>query len=254
MQITYEQAGEGTPLVLIHGYVGDHRTWRSQIDALSDEFAVTAWDAPGFGGSSDPSDEFRLADYADCLAEFIRILDLGRPHVVGLSFGGTLALELYRRHPQIPASLVLASAYAGWAGSLPADVVEFRLNQALQLADLPPAALVDALLPTMFSAETSPDLVKEFAASIAEFHPAGLRATARAGAENDLRDVLPLISIPTLLVYGDQDVRAPLEVAEDLHARIQGSKLVVIPKTGHIVNIEAAEQFNNEVRAFIRDS
>jgi pimeloyl-ACP methyl ester carboxylesterase len=64
----------------------------------------------------------RLDDYADCLAGFIQLLDPGRPHVGGLSRGGGLALELYRRHPQVPRSLVLASAYAGWAGSLPPEV------------------------------------------------------------------------------------------------------------------------------------
>jgi pimeloyl-ACP methyl ester carboxylesterase len=75
-----------------------------------------AWDAPGCGGSSDPPDGFRIADYAACLSDFIRKLGLGRPHVVGLSFGATLALELYRLDPELPRALVLASAYAGWSG------------------------------------------------------------------------------------------------------------------------------------------
>jgi pimeloyl-ACP methyl ester carboxylesterase len=76
---------------------------------------------------------------------------------------------------------------------------------------------------------------------------------ARASAE-DLRDVLPQIKIPTLLVYGDRDVRAPLTVAEDLHAAISRSTLVVLPDTGHLCNIEAPEAFNSAVRSFLRDS
>ena len=117
LRIAYERAGEGPPLVLLHGYVGDGRgTWRRQIDELSDEFTVVAWDAPGMGRSSDPPASFRLPDYADCLAGFVEALGLGRPHVAGLSFGGGLALELYRRHRAIPASLVLAGAYAGGPG------------------------------------------------------------------------------------------------------------------------------------------
>ena len=65
-----------------------------------------------------------LPEYADCLAAFVDALGLERPNVLGLSFGAVLALELYRRHPRVPRAFVLASAYAGWAGSLPAEVVE----------------------------------------------------------------------------------------------------------------------------------
>jgi pimeloyl-ACP methyl ester carboxylesterase len=254
LRIAYERAGTGPPLVLLHGYVGDGPTlWRRQLDELCDQFTVVAWDAPGAGGSSDPPESFGMAGYADCLAGFINRLRLGRPHVAGLSFGGALALALYRRHPAIPATLILASAYAGWGGSLPAEVAEQRLQQALVLADLSPEEFVGALLPTMFSDGTPPESVDAFGASMLAFHPAGFRAMARASAE-DLRDVLPLIGVPTLLVCGDKDVRAPRTVAEDLHAAISGSTLVVLPNTGHVCNIEAPEAFNRAVRSFLRDN
>jgi pimeloyl-ACP methyl ester carboxylesterase len=115
LRVAYRRAGQGAPLVLLHGGLGDSREWRRQLEGLADEFTVVAWDAPGCGGSSDPPAAWRLPDYADCLAGLIQVLELGRPHVGGLSWGGGLALELYRRHPQVPRSLVLASAYAGWA-------------------------------------------------------------------------------------------------------------------------------------------
>jgi pimeloyl-ACP methyl ester carboxylesterase len=250
-RIAYELKGEGPPIVLLHGYVGDRRMWRPQLDGLSDEFTVVAWDAPGYGGSSDPPEAFPLAEFADCLAAFIDALGLGRPHVVGLSFGGGLALELLRRHPELPLTLVLASAYAGWAGSLPAEVVEQRLQQALRLADRSPDELVEELVPTMFSGSAPTELVEEFTASVREFHPVGLRANSRAFAEADLRDVLPRVAVPTLLLYGDSDVRAPLSVACDLHAKIPGSRLVTIPGAGHVCNIDAPERFNREVRSFL---
>jgi len=254
LRIAYERAGAGPPLVLLHGYVGDGpTTWRRQIEDLSDEFTVVAWDAPGAGRSSDPPEWFGMAGYADCLAAFVDRLGLGRPHVAGLSFGGALALELYRRHPAVPMTLILASAYAGWAGSLPADVTEQRLQQALVLAELSPDEFVGALLPTMFSERTPRESVDEFRASMLAFHPAGFRAMARASAE-DLRDVLPHIRIPTLLVYGDRDVRAPLTVAERLHAAISGSSLVLLPDAGHVCNVEAPEEFNVAVRTFLRET
>jgi pimeloyl-ACP methyl ester carboxylesterase len=254
LRIAYERAGDGPALVLLHGYVGDGpTTWRRQIEELSDEFTVVAWDAPGVGRSSDPPESFGMAGYADCLAGFVNRLGLEKPHVAGLSFGGALALELYRRHSTIPMTLILASAYAGWAGSLPADVAEQRLQQALALANLSPEEFVGALLPTMFSEGTPAESVDEFGATMLAFRPAGFRAMAHASAE-DLRDALPQIKVPTLLVYGDKDVRAPMTVAKNLHAALSDSTLVVLPGTGHLCNIEAPEEFNRAVRKFLRDS
>jgi pimeloyl-ACP methyl ester carboxylesterase len=252
LRIAYERAGKGPPLVLVHGFVGDGRsTWGRQIDDLSDEFTVVAWDGPGAGRSADPPAWFRMPDYADCLAGFLDTLGLGRPNVVGLSFGGALSIELYRRRPTMPRSLVLAGAHAGWAGSLPSEVAEERLARSLRSSDLPPAQFVAAMLPTMFSKSASQARVAEFAASVSEFHPAGFRAMARASAEADLRDVLPRIDVPTLLLYGDEDVRAPLTVAEALHVSIPASRLVVMPGVGHVSSVEAAERFNAEVRDFL---
>jgi pimeloyl-ACP methyl ester carboxylesterase len=252
LRIAYERAGDGPTLVLLHGGLSDRREWRRQLEALSDEFTVVAWDAPGCGQSSDPPETFRLPEYADCLAAFVDALGLGRPHVVGLSFGGGLALELYRRHPTVPLTLVLASAYAGWAGSLPPAVVEQRLQQTLREADLPPKQWAPRWIPSLFTEAAPREAIDEVLAIMSEFHPAGVRAMAHAFAEADLRDILPRVQAPTLLLYGDADQRVPLDVAADLHANIPGSKLVIMPGVGHQSNIEAAERFNAEIRSFLQ--
>jgi pimeloyl-ACP methyl ester carboxylesterase len=120
LQVAYERVGSGPALMLLHGYVGDGpTTWRRQLDGLSDDFTVVAWDAPGAGRSSDPPEQFGLDGYADCLAGFLEKLSLATAYVAGLSFGGILALALQRRHFARSSALILASAYAGWAGSLP---------------------------------------------------------------------------------------------------------------------------------------
>jgi pimeloyl-ACP methyl ester carboxylesterase len=251
LTIAYERAGSGPPVVLLQGYVGDGSSvFRHQLDGLSDEYTVVAWDAPGAGRSSDPPEDFGIAGYADCAAGFIDALGLGPSHVVGLSFGGALAIALQRRRSSLTRTLVLASAYAGWHGSLPGDVAEMRLAQALLLSERSPAELVDALLPTMFALPVAADDLDAFRRTIEAFHPAGLRAMARASAE-DVSDVLPTIDVPTLLIYGDQDERAPLFVAEQLHAAIPQSRLVVLPGAGHVCNVELPKRFNDEVRAFL---
>jgi pimeloyl-ACP methyl ester carboxylesterase len=253
-RVGFERVGTSpTAVVLLHGYVGDGpATWRHQLDGLADSYTVVAWDAPGAGGSADPPESLGMAGYADCLAGFITVLGLDRPHVVGLSFGGALAIVLAARHLGIARSLVVVSGYAGWAGSLPPDVVEQRLAQAITLSTLTPTEFVDTLLPTMFATDPDPDTVERFAATMGAFHPLGFRAMARASAE-DLRDALPHVDLPTLLVCGDQDVRAPLPVAEHLHASITGSALVVLPGVGHVCNLEAPQQFNHTVRTWLAE-
>jgi pimeloyl-ACP methyl ester carboxylesterase len=254
LRIAYQRAGDGPPLVLLHGAFGfDSRSWDRQLDVLSNEFTVVAWDAPGCGQSADPPDGFSASDYANCLAAFILALGLGRPHILGLSFGGVLALEFYRWHPGLPRTLILASAYAGWAGSLPAEVVEQRLQHVLRTLDLPPEQWAREWSPTIVTASVPTELVDEIVAYLSEFHPAGQRALFHAFAHEDLRGVLPSIDVTTLLLYGDQDVRSPLSVAEDLHARIPTSRLVVMPGVGHLSNMEAPERFNTEVRLFLRE-
>jgi pimeloyl-ACP methyl ester carboxylesterase len=251
LRIAYEHAGHGPPVALLHGYVGDGPSlWRHQIDGLSRDFTVITWDAPGVGGSADPPESFGVAGYADCLASFLTTLGVDRAHVVGLSFGGAIALALHERHPEVTATLVLASAYAGWSGSLPADEAQGRLAQALRLSTLTPAEFVDTLLPTMFASPVPAQDVEAFRRSMEAFHPAGFRALARAAAD-DLRHVPPGVSVPTLLVYGDRDQRAPMAVAEALRRAVAGARLVVLEGAGHLCNVEAPQRFNEEVRSFL---
>jgi pimeloyl-ACP methyl ester carboxylesterase len=148
-------------------------------------------------------------------------------------------------------SLILAGAYAGWVGSLPSEIAERRLMQSLRASQLPPTEFMATMLPTMFSTAAPNDELNEFAASLTEFHPAGFRAMALACAV-DLRDVLPQVQVPTLLLYGDEDMRAPPSVGHALHAAIPNSKLVVMPGVGHVSSVEAADRFNLEVRQFLR--
>ncbi len=235
----------------MHGNYCDSRAWRWQLDGLADKFTVVAWDAPGFGASDDPPENF---DYSRCLAAFMTELGLGPANVLGLSFGSVLALQLYRDRPELVASLILGSAYAGWAGSLPAEVVEQRMTWTLASAGMEPAKLAAAFMPTLLADSTAPELYAEVERMVMEFHPAGVRAMTHAFGPADLRDVLPTISVPTLLIYGDRDVRSSLEVAHDIASRIPGARLAVIPGVGHLNNAEAPERFNAEVRAFMAEA
>jgi pimeloyl-ACP methyl ester carboxylesterase len=113
LSVAYERAGEGPALVLLQD---DSRVWRPQLESLSAQFTVIAWDAPGAGQSSDPPETFGLGDWADCLAGLLDVVGIQRAHILGLSWGGVIAQEFYRRHSARVLSLVLADTYAGWKG------------------------------------------------------------------------------------------------------------------------------------------
>ncbi|WP_426225073.1 alpha/beta fold hydrolase [Pseudarthrobacter sp. DSP2-3-2b1] len=247
--MAYQQVGEGPGLVLLHGFSHDSRVWRPQMENLKEDFTVFAWDAPGAGRSSDPPSPFALADWADCLAACLRTAGLERAHILGLSWGGILAQEFYRRHSSVVESLILAGTYAGWKGSLPDPLPQERLAACLRDASLPRDDFVAKYLPSMFSRSPNPQAVEELAGIMRGFHPTGFRLMARASAV-DTRSILPTITVPTLLLWGESDGRSPIAVAHQLHQAITGARLAVIPRAGHVSNLENADAFNKEIRDF----
>ena len=251
LEIAYERVGEGPPLVLVHGAAVDSRVWRPQLAALADEFTVIAWDEPGAGRSSDVPAAFALADYANCLAALIDSLDLGPAHVAGLSWGGTVALELYRQHPELVATLIFVDTYAGWKGSLPAAEVRARVDgvrQMLAAAD----HLFDPTLPGLFAGDPPAKFVSLLEEMAAAVRPESMRTALLVMAEADQRDLLPRLAVPTLLIWGELDARSPLTVASQFQEAIPDAKLVVIPGAGHVSNLEGPEAFNDAVREFCR--
>jgi len=249
-RLAYRQAGHGEALVLLHGFLCDSRCWKHQLAGLSDQFRVVAWDAPGAGSSADPPESFMTADYAHCLAAFLDAIGVERPHVLGLSWGGILAQEFYRLYPDRPRSLVLAGTYAGWRGSLPEEVWTARLAGCLADSAGPPESLGAKFVPTAFTAAASDELRAEFSAIVSEFHPLGFRLMALSCAEKDTRDLLLRIAVPTLVLWGDDDRRSPMHVAEQFADAIPNAEFAIIANAGHLSNMEQPDVFNAHVRRF----
>lgn len=250
LDIAYQRAGEGPALVLLHGFIADSRVWRRQMEDFSRDFDTIAWDAPGCGDSSDPGEEFSMSRYADCLAKLLENIGVSSAHFLGLSWGGTLALELCRRHPARVRSLILADTYAGWTGSLGAEAAEQRLARCLRESEMQAEEWIPQWVPDAFSNGAPQAVLDELAAIMSGFHPRGFRAMSRAVAP-DFREVLPQITVPTLLLWGADDKRSPVSVGEIMRDGIPGSRLVVLPQAGHVSNMEQPERFNESVRAFL---
>jgi pimeloyl-ACP methyl ester carboxylesterase len=126
------------------------------------------------------------------------------------------------------------------------------LGRALDEADRPPAEWAPGYVPGFFAGPVAPEVVDEVVGIMCDVRPAGIKPMVRAFADADLRDMLGDISVPTLLLWGEQDVRAPRDVADELHARIPGAELVVLTGVGHMSNVEAPDRFNAAVRRFLR--
>lgn len=249
LSIAYERAGSGPPLVLLHGFALDSRSWWPQLESLTDDFTVLAWDAPGAGKSSDPHEEFGTSDWADCLAGLLDAAGVAQAHVVGLSWGGIVAQEFSRRNADRIRSLVLADTYAGWKGSLDAEAADERLDLCMRYSTLRPDEFVGWLIPGMFTDSIDVRVKQRLAGIMADFHPMGFRLMSHS-TYADRSALLGELGAPTLLVWGDQDARSPVAVAHQFHRAIPGSKLTVITQAGHLSNLEQPRAFDAAVAEF----
>ena len=252
--IAYRSTGQGPALVLLHGFLCDSRVWRGELETLSDQFKVVAWDAPGAGESRDPPDPFTITDWAAALAAFLDAIGIERAHILGLSWGGLLAQEFYRLHSQRCLTLILADTYAGWKGSLGPRAAQQRLTRCLRESTLPADEFITRWVPHEFFANAKPELADEMAIVVSQFHPLGFRLMAETLADNDTNDLLATIQVPTLLLWGEHDQRSPIGVAEQFRSAIPRAELTVIPGAGHVSNMEQPNTFDTHVRRFCLES
>jgi pimeloyl-ACP methyl ester carboxylesterase len=251
LRVAFRRRGRGEPVLLVHGGLSDSREWGLQVEDLSRDHDVVAVDVLGCGGSADPPGGFGIADHARVLAGLLHTLGISPAHVLGHSLGSVFALALYAEDPRAVRSLILAGAYAGWAGSLPPEEVEARTLMALATLGRPVDEWGPEFLSTVHGPGASAALLDASMAILRDVRPEPSRDLVLALASADLREVLPTVTVPVLLVYGESDQRAPAPVAAQLQAGIPGSRLVVLPGAGHAVHLEAVEAFNAAVRQFL---
>jgi pimeloyl-ACP methyl ester carboxylesterase len=254
--IFYRESGAGEHenelnLVCLHGISSNSRSWQRQLDLPPEGCRVIAWDAPGYGQSDDPPEALPMAFYADQLAGFMEALRLSKAVIVGLSLGGVLAQEFYRRHPARCQALVLADTNTGGGARPPAER-QARLERRLKaLAELSLAEMARQRAPALLSPNPPPGLVAEVEAMMGEIHPPGYRYMVMALDGVDTREVLATISAPTLVLWGEHDRVTPREEAEVLRAGIPGAAFEVIAGAGHLSNLEQPAAFSQAVKTFL---
>ncbi len=210
-----------------------------------------AWDAPGYGQSDDPPESLPMAFYADQLAGFMEALALPEAVIVGLSMGGVLAQEFYRRHPDRFLALVLADTNTGGGARPPAERQARLIGRLKALDELSLEELARQRAPALLSPNPAFDLVAEVEAMMREIHPVGYRYMVMALDGVDTREVLSEIEVPTLVLWGEHDRVTPRQEAEVLRSGISGAAFEVIAGAGHLSNLEQPAAFNRVITAFL---
>lgn len=252
-ELWVEVHGDGPPLVLVEGMAVATWLWERQLADFADHFTTVAYDLRGSGRSAKPAGPYSIAQMADDLAGVMDALEIGRAHVLGVSFGGMVAQELALTRPARVERLVLVSTTAGGPTHVPMTME--TLTRFLDTSGTE-RERVRNKLPLAFTAEWLADAARvermvdqrlEHAQPVHAF-----QAQAAAGAVFDASQRVRDIVAPTLVLAGTQDVVVPVDNAHYLATHIPGARLRTWDGLGHQFFVEASESFNAEVITFLQ--
>lgn len=254
MVVAYDDAGQGGPLLLLHGFPLNRQLWQYQVDGLTDVARVIAPDLRGHGETRGGPGPATMEAMAEDAAALLDALDITGPVVVGgLSMGGYVAQHFARRYPERVAGLILAATRAG-ADSMEGQVARDRMaDQARQQGV---EAVVESMLPRLLSprsVDERPELAAEVRAITRGITVEGMVAALMGMKERpDGTAWLADLSMPVLILHGADDELIPPAEAESMQQMIPNARLQVIPGAGHLVNLEQFASFNAEVRNFLQ--
>ena len=256
-KLYYEETGSGHPIVFVHEFSADYRTWETQVRWFSREYRCIAFNARGYPPSDVPADATVYGqDHAtDDIAAVMNHLGLSEAHIVGLSMGASAALHFGIRYAQMATALVVAGC-----GSGALDALAFRkLSKEMAARWRKDGALAmakeSAVSPTRVQLRNKDRRGwEEFVRYLGEHSASGSANTmenyqALRPSLFDLKDRIAKITTPTLLIVGDEDEPC-LETNLFLKRTIPSAGLLMVPRTGHGVNLEEPALFNDAVQAF----
>ncbi|HEX6184331.1 MAG TPA: alpha/beta fold hydrolase [Pyrinomonadaceae bacterium] len=251
-EVAYDDAGSGAAVVLLHGFPFDRSMWREQAQALSGTCRVVAPDLRGQGETPLGDVTLTMGEMAEDVAALLDELGLERVVLGGLSMGGYVAFEFYRRFPQRVRALVLADTRPQ-ADTDEAQRTREESAQKVLREGMEP--LTDSMLPKLLSPATREgklDVVERVRAMMLATKPEGAAAALRAMAvRRDQTDLLASIDVPTLILVGGEDPITPPSDAEAMAEKIKGARLVRIEGAAHLSNVERPEEFKRALTEFV---
>lgn len=259
-QLYYEECGSGTPIIFVHEFGGDWRSWEPQMRYFSRRYRCITYSARGYTPSDVPSDveRYSQAIATDDIADILDGLKIEQAHVVGLSMGGFATLHFGLRYAERARSLVVAGAGYGAEKQLE----EYFRGVSRDVADKFESLGAPAFSKTYSQAASriifqnkDPRGWQEFAGQLSEHDSVGSALTMRGVQTNrpsiyDLEDELRQMAVPTLVIVGDEDDHC-LQPGIFLKKTVPASGFLVLPKAGHTLNIEEPGLFNQFVSDFL---
>lgn len=237
IRLAYERRGNGTPLVLLHGFPLDHHLWDEVVPLLSDTFELIIPDLRGFGNSSTVDSFYAMEDFAADVAALLDQLEIQKAAIVGHSMGGYVALAFARLYPERVTGLGLVSSQA--LADAP-DRKEGRYKSAAEVADKGIASVVAAMTPKFTSNERLQEFAKQ---SMEKQQPAAYIGALKAMAERvDSTPLLSSFDFPVVIVHGDADSLIPIDRAREVKAAIPQAHLTEVSGAGHMPMVESPEQ------------
>ncbi len=259
VKLYYEETGSGIPVVFVHEFAGDHRSYEPQVRAFSRRYRCITYNARGYPPSDVPEDAERYSQERarDDIRAVLDALKIDRAHVVGLSMGGFATLHFGFTYPQRARSLVIAGCGYGAAPDQRQKFAEEAEGAAKQFQELgmARAGQTYALGPTRVQyLNKDPRGWQEFTAQLAEHSAEGSARTMRGVQKRrpslyDLANKIRIITAPTLIMTGDEDWPC-LEVGIMLKKAIPTAALAVMPNCGHAINLEEPASFNAHLADF----
>lgn len=251
--LAYDDMGEGTPIIFLHGFPFNKSMWKPQFDSLKQHFRVIAPDLRSFGNSKDDSSELSMDLFANDLIALMDDLKLDKVTVCGLSMGGYIALNAIQRYPERFTAIILCDTQCN------ADNEEGKAKRFKSIEDIKSKGITDfteGFLKNVFHTETvssKPEIVasvKNMMLSNSEHaFTNGLKALAE---RNETCSKLDQIDVPALIICGSDDTLTPVSKAQYLHENIKGSQLSIIQNAGHISNMEQSDDFNKIIIDFLK--
>jgi 3-oxoadipate enol-lactonase len=249
-EVHYQDIGSGREaIVLLHAFPLHSGMWSRQIEAMKKRYRLIAPDYPGLGKSAPGPATVTMEILAEIVTGLLERLSVTRAIFTGLSMGGYLCFELYRRAPSLFRGLALCDTRAG------ADTPEGAQNrerfaESAIAKGLPWVA--DEMTPKLLGPQPDAAVVREVRRLIAEGTPAGVAAAQRGMAKRpDSVPTLAKITCPTLVVVGEQDSLTPPLESEKMAAAVKGAKLVKISAAGHLANIEQPNAFGEALAGWV---
>jgi 3-oxoadipate enol-lactonase len=237
-------------VTLSHSLATNLSMWDPQIPALTTRYRVLRFDTRGHGGTDAPEGPYSLEQLAEDVRALLQALKIARAHFIGLSMGGMIGQILGLQHPQMLHSLVLCDT----SSRVPAEAKpmwEERIKVARTQGMEPHVELTIGRWFTAPFRDKRPDVVDPVRAMIRATNPRGYIGCSQAIAALNLTDRLHAISVPTLVVVGEDDPGTPVAASRTIHEKIKGSELVILKSASHLSNMEQSEAFNQAVTVFL---